>query len=196
MKYGCTMNVALPCYEHHLQRPLLEALAGACCGCCIQVAYPGDAVVVPIKIQNPLLRAPASVRYTIASTTGEDPSEYIPQDALEGVLSWDQDLGSSLNLTIPVNWTSVPPEAEYRLAVTLEALWRAVVDSPASGAVAMHLFGVQPDQCPPGSYRCLSADAIGSHLLQEKLLRWQCVLSQLWQMGPLSTACASPHDPA
>ncbi|CAL8464733.1 g4268 [Coccomyxa elongata] len=123
-----------------------------------QVAYPGDAVVVPIRIQSPLLRAPASVRYTIASTTGEDPSEYIPQDALEGVLSWDQDSGSSLNLTIPVNWTSVPPEAEYRLGVTLEALWRAVVDSPASGAVAMHLFGVQPDQCPPGSYRVNSTE--------------------------------------
>lgn len=117
------------------------------------MAYPGDAVTVPVSIKNPLLRAPAAVRYTIASTTGEDPSEYIPEDALEGVLAWDQDLGSSLNLTIPVNWSSVPPEAEYRLTVSLEAAWQAVVESPGEGVIAVHLFGVQPGQCPPGSYR-------------------------------------------
>lgn len=117
------------------------------------MAYPGDAVIVPVSIRNPLLRAPAAVFYTVESTTGEDPTEYIPEEALEGVLSWDQDVGRSLNLTLPVNWSSVPPEAEYRLSVKVEAAWQAEVEGPARGAIAVHLFGVQPGQCPPGSYR-------------------------------------------
>lgn len=121
--------------------------------CYDQVAYPGDAVIVPISIRNPLLQTPASVRYTIASASGKDLTEYIPEDALEGVIFWDQDLGSQYNLTIPVTWSSVPPEAEYRLTVTLEAAWRAVVNKPLKSTIAAHLFGVQPDQCPPGSYQ-------------------------------------------
>ncbi|KAK9917087.1 hypothetical protein WJX75_000778 [Coccomyxa subellipsoidea] len=84
-----------------------------------QVAYPGDAVTVPVSIKNPLLRAPAAVRYTIASTTGEDPSEYIPEDALEGVLAWDQDVGSSLNLTIPPGQC---PPGSYRQNSTEQGL--------------------------------------------------------------------------
>lgn len=55
---------------------------------------------------------------------------------------------------LQVNWTAVAPEAELRLAVQLHAVWNAAVDnSTASNATALHIFGVRPGQCPPGTYR-------------------------------------------
>lgn len=119
----------------------------------MQVVYPGDAVVIPLRIKNPLLRAPAAVHYNIISTSGEDPAQYIPPEALEGFLFWDLDLGDARNLTVPLNWSSVPAWAEYRLALQLRPVWNAVVDEQSANETAVHIFGVLPDQCPPGTYR-------------------------------------------
>lgn len=53
-----------------------------------------------------------------------------------------------------MNWTAVAPEAELRLAVQLHAVWNAAVDNgTASNSTALHIFGVRPGQCPPGTYR-------------------------------------------
>ena len=69
-----------------------------------------------------------------------------------------------------VNWTAVAPEAELHLAVQLHAVWNAAVDTASAGNItALHLFGVRPCQCPPGTYRCAGrcrvlAAVILSHL--------------------------------
>ncbi len=74
-----------------------------------------------------------------------------------GTLVWDRQPGAQLNLTLPVNWSSVPPEAEYRLALRLEGAWRARLEgNNMANVTAVHIFGVLPDQCPPGTYRCSS----------------------------------------
>jgi hypothetical protein len=93
------------------------------------------------------------VHYTIESTTGEDPSQYLPLESLQGFLEWDLDEGDYLNLTLPLNWTDVPPFAEYRLSLRLRPVWNAVVDLQAGNETAAHIFGVLPGQCPPGTYR-------------------------------------------
>ena len=118
----------------------------------MQVAYDRQPVVIPFAITSPALRVPAAVPYTLQSLTGENLTEYIPAESITGILEWDQQPGSELNLTIPVNWTAVPPQAEYRLGLTTGTAWNAVVRGGAS-ETAVHIFGVLLDQCPPGTYR-------------------------------------------
>lgn len=104
-----------------------------------------------------LLRTPAALQYTLASTTGEDARAYLPERALRGALVWDMQPGEWLNLTLPLNWSAVPPDAEYRLALSLGDPWRARAGGNAAANVtAVHIFGVLPDQCPPGTFRCAS----------------------------------------
>jgi hypothetical protein len=71
---------------------------------------------------------------------------------LQGVLRWEPKEEEMAELVLPVNWTAVPPEAEYRLAVDLVPAWNAHVDLNPN-ATAVHLFGVRPGQCPPGTFR-------------------------------------------
>jgi len=67
-----------------------------------------------------------------------------------------------------VNWTAVAPEAELHLAVQLHAVWNAAVDNSSAGnATALHLFGVRPGQCPPGTYRCAGGPPIALQLLDK-----------------------------
>ena len=118
----------------------------------MQVAYHRQAVVVPFAVQSPALRVPAAVPYTLQSLTGENLTSYIPRQYIKGVIEWDQQPGAELNLTIPVNWTAVPAQAEYRLGVMFGPAWNAVVSGGAN-QTAVHIFGVLSNQCPPGTYR-------------------------------------------
>jgi hypothetical protein len=118
-----------------------------------QVYYPGDIIRIPFAVGSPLLRTPAALQYTLASTSGEDPRAYLPQRALRGALLWDMQPGEWLNLTLPLNWSAVPPDAEYRLSLSLASPWRARASGDAANVTAVHIFGVLPDQCPPGTFR-------------------------------------------
>ena len=118
----------------------------------MQVAYHKEAVVIPFAVTSPALRVPAAVPYTLQSLTGENLTEYIPKEYMEGILKWDQQPGTELNLTIPVNWTAIPPQAEYRLGLLFGEAWSAILGGGAN-ETAVHIFGVLPDQCPPGTYR-------------------------------------------
>ena len=118
----------------------------------LQVAYDRQAVVIPFAVVSPALRVPAALPYTVESLTGEDLTRYLSAEAITGILEWDQQPGVELNLTLPVNWTAIPPQAEYRLGLTFGAAWDAVL-SRGANETAVHLFGVLPDQCPPGTYR-------------------------------------------
>ena len=120
--------------------------------CLSQVAYHEQAVVVPFQITESALRVPISVPYTVRSLAGNNLTAFIPEQYTEGLLQWDQQPGAELNLTIPVNWTAIPPEAEYRLGLTFGPAWNAVVTGGVN-QTAVHIFGVLPNQCPPGTYR-------------------------------------------
>ncbi|KAK9837118.1 hypothetical protein WJX81_003998 [Elliptochloris bilobata] len=119
-----------------------------------QVAYAGDAANMSFKVTAAALPMPAAVRYTLVSQTRAVAGGFVAGGALTGFLEWGEQQGSVLNLTVPVNWTAVAPQAELRLAVQLHGVWNAAVDNATAGnATALHIFGVRPDQCPPGTYR-------------------------------------------
>ncbi len=61
------------------------------------------------------------------------------------------------NVTLPVRWSAVPPEAEYRIGISLDAVQDQARVCAVQGEVAMHLFGVPPDSCPPGTYSKVAA---------------------------------------
>ena len=152
--------------------------------CARQVAYPGDAVTVPFTITSPQLRVPAALQYTITASAGPDAATYIPKRALTGTLLWDTQPGRQLNLTIPVNWSSVPPEAEWRLHVRLAGAWRARLEGgngTAGNITAVHIFGVHPGHCPPGTYRCSSLLSLPMHPLG---------LAHLPSLSLCNTTCA------
>ncbi len=76
-----------------------------------------------------------------------------------------------------MNWTAVAPEAELHLAVQLHAVWNAAVDNSSAGnATALHLFGVRPGQCPPGTYRCAGG----------RQLRCSCLTKVVWRRAAAS----------
>ena len=119
---------------------------------CLQVAYDRQPVVIPFSVATSRLRVPAALPYTVQSLTGENLTQYMSADSTSGILEWDQQSGTELNLTLPVNWTAIPPQAEYRLGLTFGTAWNAVVRGGIN-ETAVHIFGVLPDQCPPGTYR-------------------------------------------
>ena len=125
--------------------------------CLLQVAYHDQAVVVPFQIAQSSLRVPISVPYAVHSLAGNNISAFISEQYTEGLLEWDQQQGTQLNLTIPMNWTAIPPEAEYRLGLTFGPAWNAVVTGGVN-QTAVNILGVLPDQCPPGTYRWTPED--------------------------------------
>ncbi|EFN53518.1 hypothetical protein CHLNCDRAFT_136597 [Chlorella variabilis] len=52
-------------------------------------------------------------------------------------------------IELPLAWARIPPEAEYRLGLELEAIYHARVQ-PQPDAVALHIFGSPLGTCPPG----------------------------------------------
>ena len=45
------------------------------------------------------------------------------------------------------------PQAEDRLSMTLSAAWNAVLGG-SQNETALHMFGVEEGQCPPGTFWC------------------------------------------
>ena len=123
----------------------------------LQVAYHEQAVVVPFQIAQSALRVPVAVPYTVRSLAGSNVTAFISEQYTEGLLEWDQQPGTQLNFTIPVNWTAISPQAEYRLGLTFGPAWNAAVTGGVN-QTALHIFGVLPGQCPPGTYRCTPED--------------------------------------
>ena len=159
----------------------MEIMTGRCL---FQVAYHEQAVVVPFQMAQSALRVPISVAYTVHSLAGNNLTAFISDQGTEGLLQWDQQPGAELNLTIPVNWTAVPPQAEYRLGLTFGPAWNAAVTGGVNQN-AVHIFGVLPGQCPPGTYRwtLLAADsAVG--FPRDCLSRDQ----DIWRMRPVPIA--------
>ncbi|KAK9803015.1 hypothetical protein WJX72_000035 [[Myrmecia] bisecta] len=123
-----------------------------------QVAYRNDSVVLPINITNARIRIPAVIGYQLVSLTA-DPLDYIPPVNRSGLLAWDMDPGSVLNLTVPVDWDQVPFQAEYRIGLEFAGTWNTAGVAQQANLTAVHLFGVRPGQCPPGTVRKAAAAA-------------------------------------
>lgn len=85
------------------------------------------------------------------TTTGSS-NAWLSQTALQGTISWDAGDGDQVQIPVPVRWQDVPYQAEYRLALELDNGWNAEV-GVSKNETALHLFGVRPGQCPPGTFR-------------------------------------------
>ncbi len=65
------------------------------------MAYVGDAANVSFSVAPAALRMPAAVRYAVVSQTGTAASAFIAPAALSGTLTWREEQGTALNLTLP-----------------------------------------------------------------------------------------------
>lgn len=75
------------------------------------MAYRGENASIPVDITNAAMRLPASVQYQIVSTNGQVP-DYIVQNATLGVLEWDLEPGSEMELDIQIDWDLVDLQLE------------------------------------------------------------------------------------
>ena len=82
---------------------------------CLQVAYRGDNVSIPVYIENALMRLPAAVQYDITTSNGERPA-YIVDNSTSGFLQWDLETGAEMELEVPIDWTLVDYETEVTIA--------------------------------------------------------------------------------
>ena len=115
-----------------------------------QVFYRNEPVTIPVKTKSRALSLPASVAYDLEIKPGGFGS-WLPRSKQHASLQWDMPDGD-LQISIPVNWSNVPFEAEYHLQARITYLWNAAVGVNANTTLA-HVFGVRPGQCPPGTFR-------------------------------------------
>ena len=115
--------------------------------------YRGDNVTIPINLTRSLNPTPSAVTYNLSAKAGT--LKALPKAAQQGSISsaaFGQ--GSEWELQLPVNWSAVPLEASYRWVLDLRPAWLSHVGGDVSNStVAVHLFGVEDGQCPPGTIR-------------------------------------------
>lgn len=116
-----------------------------------QVFYRDEPVTIPVKTQSSAISVPASVAYELELTSGSFGS-WLPKLKQKGSLQWDNPAGDLVHISIPVNWSRVPFEAEYHVQAHIMYLWNAAVSEGATITLA-HMFGVRPGECPPGTFR-------------------------------------------
>lgn len=77
---------------------------------------------LPIIIQNAAMRLPATIEYSIVGIDGSVPT-YLGLDQLSGVLEWDFELGSLLELELNIDWENVSlhTEVNFQLLVYFTA---------------------------------------------------------------------------
>ena len=109
---------------------------------------------IPLSLARSYLPAPSAVTYNLSAVAGT--LKALPKQLQQGsVSSADFGPGSEWELQLPVNWSAVPLEASYRWALDLQPAWLSQVTGNASNStIAVHLFGVEEGQCPPGTIRC------------------------------------------
>ena len=116
------------------------------------VVYRLDEAVIPINVVSPRLQVPARVSYTLTSLTAANLS-YISPESRSGLIDWDLEASGIYNLTVPLEWDAIPPQAAYRITLTLNASLNAEVQGLQMNGTVLHIFGVEQGQCPPGTAR-------------------------------------------
>lgn len=112
------------------------------------VAYPGQEPEVSVGLAAGSLDAPATLRYALTLQTPAA-QRFLPASAMSGILQFAPG-DAQRKVAVPISWSRVPPEAEYRLGLELQGLHNAQA-SNQGGDVAVHVFGVDNGTCPPGS---------------------------------------------
>ena len=116
-----------------------------------QVFYKDDAVSIPFEVTPNTLHVPASIAYKLELTSGSL-DVWLPKARQRGTVYWDLAVSNPVSISLPVNWSKVPSEAEYHMNAEIMDMWNAAVVGDVNETAA-HVFGVRPGQCPPGTYR-------------------------------------------
>ncbi|GAB4813156.1 hypothetical protein N2152v2_000202 [Parachlorella kessleri] len=106
------------------------------------------AVQIPVQLVSGHLSEPATVLYIVSLLTPAQ-QQFLPSRALAGFLFFDPNT-TTQHVSLPVVWSRVPPDAEYRLGLELQGILDVLIQNQTD-AVAVHLFGVAQGTCPPGT---------------------------------------------
>ena len=116
------------------------------------VVYRWEEAIIPISITSPRLQVPARVSYSLASVTPGNLS-YVPATGRSGVIDLDLQPTGLYNLSVPLDWEAIPPQAVDRVTINLNASGNAQVQGLQINGTVLHIFGVEEGQCPPGTAR-------------------------------------------
>eukprot|EP00887_Chlorella_sp_A99_P007510 scaffold2.g7510.t1 len=131
-----------------------------------QVAYPpqsssnssgagdGSGVpTIPVRLLAGQLSQPATLLWQLRLLTPAA-TPFLAEQAMQGVLQFEPPAAREgtveRSISVRIDWSRVPPEAEYRLGLQLHGFSAARVAGLQS-QVALHVFGVPNGTCPPGS---------------------------------------------
>ena len=143
--------------------PLAPAIGShANAGGCLQVCWRGDNVTVPFNVTRGAIPTPAAVRYNLTALAG-NLTGVAPRQRSGHISLAQADLDGEFELHIPVNWSAVPADAALRWGLQLQPTWLSQTPHVGNDTVAVHLFGVEDGQCPPGTTKCATQPPLTHH---------------------------------
>ena len=132
--------------------------------------YETNTVSVPVDVVSGESALAYSAAYVVANGTAVSGVAYTNAS---GTLHWDAHDAATKYVDVDVHWAAIPPEAELTVGVTLTPLENAALDATdltgltvwkrsMAATQALHLFGVPPGACPPGTRRTTSEGWVGA----------------------------------
>lgn len=121
-------------------------------------AFPGDQPRIEILLESGQITRPATLRYrfepVLDRSSPAQPS-YLRSSGTSGFLHIDGNAtaqpGHTVStIAVPIDWNQVREDAQYKLRLQLEGFYASWAAEQGKH-VALHVFGVAPGTCPPGS---------------------------------------------
>ena len=109
---------------------------------------------IDIILESGWIKQPATLRYQLYQLTSSK-QKFLQSSGAVGFLQVASNAAAkpgdiAATVEVPIEWDAVPESAQYRIRMELEGFY-ASWTADQSGDVALHVFGVDPGTCPPGS---------------------------------------------
>jgi len=116
------------------------------------VAYPGLVPEVIVNVSTGQhIREPATLKYRFLLEDGTGEASFLAASDSAGFLQFNPgELQQAIK--VPIDWDRVPASAQYRLKLHLNSFINSRVLNQTND-VGLHVFGVPPGTCPPGTSR-------------------------------------------
>jgi hypothetical protein len=121
-------------------------------------AFPGDQPKIEILLESGQITRPATLRYRfepLFDRSNPAQPSYLRSSSTSGFLHVDVNAtaqpGQTVStIAVPIDWNQVREDAQYKLQLQLEGFYASWAAEQGKH-VALHVFGVAPGTCPPGS---------------------------------------------
>jgi hypothetical protein len=113
------------------------------------VAYPGETPTVTVRLVSGKLTQPAILRYQLRPELDGAATAFIPAASTAGFVRFHPGTFQQ-RIQVPVEWSAVPQEAQYRVNLHLDSFFFSLVEDQQDD-IALHIFGVPAGTCPPGT---------------------------------------------